>query len=449
MRAAAGAPRGPESRRSGTNGGADRKDRRHPGIRRSARGAGAAAAVLSLAACYPAPGDPRMVPPPPAPFLRAPYVQNVDTTAASILWMRESPSSSGDTAWVRPADGDSSAWRAVAPALLPHGVREARLRGLPVRGAVEYAVEAGGTRFGPWRFETAPAPGADDSVRVLLFGDSGWGTAPQVDLARAMERLDWDLAIHVGDIAYNDGSEREFTERHFRVYRELLARVPLFPSVGNHDVRADGGRSYDLAFDWPASEPDARWYAFRWGTALFVALDTSSPTEAVRGLRRGEGAQYEWLARTLREAHADAGVAWTIVYLHHPPFSHAVGISGHGQQYDIRRALVPLFEAYGVDLVAAGHDHHYERSRPLREDRVVAPGCGTVYMVQGAGGASRYARDVAVSPFQAARSREHSFTRLVVRTDRIEGRTLRADGSEVDAFTLRPWAGPGAPGCGP
>ena len=447
MRAAPGPLRGPVSRRSGTSEPDCRGVLRHPGIRGPARAARVVAA-LSLTACYPSPGDPGGVPPPPAPFLRAPYVQNVDTTAASILWMRAA-GSSGDTAWFRPAGGDSSSWRAVDPYVRAQGVRSARLRGLPAGVDVEYVVEAAGDRFGPWRFETAPAPGAGDSVRVLLFGDSGWGTEPQVDLAREMERHDWDLAIHVGDIAYDDGSKDQFTERHFRVYRELLARVPLFPAIGNHDVRADDGRSYDLAFDWPAPDPGVRWYSFRWGPALFVALDSSSPTEAVRGLRRGEGPQYEWLARTLRTAHGDTTVAWTIVYLHHPPYSHAVGISGHGQQFDIRRALVPLFEDFGVDLVAAGHDHHYERSRPLRADRAVEPGCGTVYVVQGAGGASRYARDVATSPLQAARSRDHSFTRLVVYPDRIEGRTLRADGSDVDAFTIRPWTGPGASGCGP
>jgi len=27
---------------------------------------------------------------------------------------------------------------------------------------------------------------------------------------------------------------------------------------------------------------------------------------------------------------------------------------------------VPLFDQYGVDLVVCGHEHHYERSHPIR-----------------------------------------------------------------------------------
>ena len=27
---------------------------------------------------------------------------------------------------------------------------------------------------------------------------------------------------------------------------------------------------------------------------------------------------------------------------------------------------MPLFDKYGVDLVVCGHEHHYERSHPIR-----------------------------------------------------------------------------------
>jgi hypothetical protein len=52
-------------------------------------------------------------------------------------------------------------------------------------------------------------------------------------------------------------------------------------------------------------------------------------------------------------------VAWTVVYMHDPVYGHAVGIRSQGPDLALRRALVPLFDAHGVDLVAAGHDHHY------------------------------------------------------------------------------------------
>jgi hypothetical protein len=262
-----------------------------------------------------------------------------------------------------------------------------------------------------------------------------------------MERMNWDLAIHVGDIAYYDGSETDLTDRHFRVYSRMLARIPLFPSIGNHDVRADEGESYDRAFVWPEVVEGVRFYSLRWNEVMFLVLDTSSHTEDVRGLREGRGRQFEWLERSLQAAQTDPGVEWIVVYGHHPPYSHAVGISGHGQEYALREVLPPLFEQYGVDLMAAGHDHHYERTVAIRQGRPVSDGCGPVYIVQGAGGASREARDVASSPLSAVASREYSFTELMFVGDRLYGRTIGVDGEVQDEFVVRPYPGPDSPAC--
>jgi 3',5'-cyclic AMP phosphodiesterase CpdA len=346
-----------------------------------------------------------------------------------------------------PGDAPAGPWREADVEDRGRGVREAILTDLPASTAVQYEVNPGGSWSGVQTFQTAPPIGEARPVRVLLFGDSGWGSREQVQLAGRMDRMEWDLAMHVGDIAYNDGSEVDFTERHFKVYRRLLARVPFFPSVGNHDVRADSGTSYDRAFDWPDDGSGRRWYSFQWGDVLFVALDTSSGTEAVADLWSGKGEQHDWLQSTLEAAHRDSTVQWTVVFGHHPPYSHAVGISGHGPNRDLRRALSPLFDRYGVDLVASGHDHHYERLRAIRGGRPVSDGCGPVYMVQGAGGASRYARDVGTSEFTAFSSREFSFTELVFEGDRVRGRTIGADGGVLDEFTLRPFAGPETTAC--
>jgi hypothetical protein len=38
----------------------------------------------------------------------------------------------------------------------------------------------------------------------------------------------------------------------------------------------------------------------------------------------------------------------------------------NGADLGIRETWVPLFDRYGVDLVVCGHEHHDERSHPIR-----------------------------------------------------------------------------------
>ncbi|MDP9072293.1 MAG: metallophosphoesterase [Actinomycetota bacterium] len=58
--------------------------------------------------------------------------------------------------------------------------------------------------------------------------------------------------------------------------------------------------------------------------------------------------------------------------LHHPPYS-----SGkHGSTPGARERLEPILARHDVDLVLAGHDHHYERTHPID---------GVTYVVSGGG----------------------------------------------------------------
>src|SRR5271167_2672488 len=86
---------------------------------------------------------------------------------------------------------------------------------------------------------------------------------------------------------------------------------------------------------------------------------------------------------------------------------HQVAISTvdkfNGADLGIREEWVPLFDQYGVDLVVCGHEHHYERSHPIRGREsnptltpipaatatdVIDTSKGTVHMVIGGGGTS-------------------------------------------------------------
>jgi 3',5'-cyclic AMP phosphodiesterase CpdA len=372
-----------------------------------------------------------------APFERLPYVQAVDTAGARVLWLARSDAT--DRAEYRV--GGEGTWqparilRDTTPVFGANGElrrRSIHITDLPASTAVEYRVWADSVMAGPSTFKTAPPPGETGLVRLLAFGDSGWGSPGQVALAQGMESEIWDLAVHVGDIAYHGGSEIDFTERHFAIYRNLLGNVPFFPSVGNHDLIESDGAAYDEAFIWSAPNPGARYYSFRWGNIQFLALDTSTHGPKGTDLVTSEGAQYQWLVDTLDSASRDPTVRWIIAFFHYPMYSHAVGFSGHGSNRALRESLGPLFDRYGVDLVLSGHDHHYERTLPTRGEKIVEQGCGPVYVLTGGGGGTFFARDVERSPYLAQAARAYHYVRLVVLPDAIDLAAIGVGGEILD-----------------
>ncbi len=98
---------------------------------------------------------------------------------------------------------------------------------------------------------------------------------------------------------------------------------------------------------------------------------------------------------------------------------HQVAVStaeqANGADLGIREEWVPLFDRYGVDLVVCGHEHHYERSHPIRGHQtndtltpvsaatgldVIDTTRGTVHMVLGGGGTSLPSNEFLFNPPQ-------------------------------------------------
>jgi hypothetical protein len=71
-----------------------------------------------------------------------------------------------------------------------------------------------------------------------------------------------------------------------------------------------------------------------------------------------------WLERTLAEARQDRTVDIIVVFMHQCAMS--TSVPGNGSDLGIRRAWLPLFDRYEVDLVLSGHEHDYERTYPVR-----------------------------------------------------------------------------------
>jgi hypothetical protein len=265
---------------------------------------------------------------------------------------------------------------------------------------------------------------ADDPDRpysFVVFGDSGTGGTKQLLLRDRMLSTRADFIVHTGDMVYDTGAAADFDPELFAPYAELLRRVVLWPSLGNHDVRTARGAPWRAAFWTPANNPadNEGYYSFDQGNAHFVVLDSNA------SLAPGS-AQYTFLDADL----AATTQLWKFVAFHHTIYS-----SGeHGGDVDLRADVVPVFDRYGVDLVLMGHDHIYERTLPLRGNQIVEPGAGTTYVTTGGGG--RQITGVGAGTFTAYSESAFHFTRVDVDGGRLLLQMVRDDGAVRDRLTL-------------
>jgi hypothetical protein len=186
-------------------------------------------------------------------------------------------------------------------------------------------------------------------------------------------------------------------------------------------VVTDAGAAWLRAFVLPGDNGThtTRYYSFDYGAAHFLALDSEEdfgPTSA----------QYTWLLRDL-ESPAAQRATWRFAYVHRPPYSSGLG---HGSEYALREAWSPLFERFGVDVVFAGHEHNYERSKPVRDYTAVGGRFPVVYIVTGGGGKQLY--EVGRSPWTAYSAMVYHFVRVDVSGRHIRLQAINAAGQVFD-----------------
>lgn len=345
---------------------------------------------------------------------RRPYVQRVTDSAASILW-----TSLGDAETVevwepgttpRVLDAETR-----PTTFLEEGAqRSVRIEDLePLAVHCYQVVRDGEVVFGPTGFRTAPAPGDFGPIDVMVFGDSGKGNDAQLTLRRQMDTVPADLVLHVGDIAYEDGTLEQFERYHFDVYEGLLEALPFYPTIGNHDETTAEAGPYLEVFELPENADSAdpsdveRRYSFDWGPAHFVSLDTERIDEE----------QAEWLERDL----AATDRPWKIVYGHHPPYSAG---RRRGSAKRVRELVQPVLERQGVRLFLSGHDHHYERSEVIG---------GVTYLVTGAAGETSR---VGSAWHTAFASQAMHFVSLHIDGEELRGYAVDGTGRVFDSFRL-------------
>lgn len=248
------------------------------------------------------------------------------------------------------------------------------------------------------RFRTFPSPDQPAALRFAVLGDYGVGIlasdgkgARQLRLAEALDRAvrtaDVRLVLTTGDniylgdedsVAGSGDQDDDWYYSFYQPYRYTIARVPVYPGVGNHDTgetESSDDRDQladnlftDLRF---GTDVEARrtsvdpglYYRFSYGAHVeFTCIDTTE-ADVVDG--HDHFFDVPRHRRFLEDAfpprgETDSAPTWRIPFTHHPPY--CAGPRHHDHQ-PLADVLSPLIRRAGVQLVLSGHEHNFQHHR--------------------------------------------------------------------------------------
>lgn len=384
-----------------------------------------------------------------------------------------------------------------------HYIRyRAVLPALPFDSTVTWRVRQGATILRSESVKTRAS--ADKPITFVAVGDMASNKPEQFGISYQISLAKPDFVVALGDIVYPGGRVLQYMNHFFPCYNDvttpgaktgapLMATVPVYPVVGNHDADMQRMPGYPDAYScfywfsvpkngpglglWStplgkdekvaaafktaagAEYPAMSNYSFDYGPAHFLVLDANSYA------MKENDKIFPWIEKDLTSSKQK----WKFVCFHQPSFH----TSREHYAEQKMRILQPVFERSGVDVVFAGHVHNYQRSMPLkfvpdaagRDKRGRVNGMltldktfngetdttpeGTIHIVSGGGGAKLYSVDLEKTiaylekehpgnyePLTAKYVAEHSFTVVDLKPTELVLRQVSIAGKEVDRIRI-------------
>lgn len=220
--------------------------------------------------------------------------------------------------------------------------------------------------------DIAGTPGdGDKDTATLIKGIPGSTTVPGIP----------GTVATLGDNAYQFGSLFEYNLSYAPTWGAFKNRTK--PTIGNHEILLQknpaGYRGYfgDSVVRGPESN---YYYSYDLGAWHVIHLNSncanSFPTPNISSCA-ANGQQANWLRADLA-GHPNQ---CTVAMMHHPPF-------GSGGETAATRPLAKILHDARVDVLLAGHAHHYERLARIDSTGALDPVRGFRPFIVGTGGRS-------------------------------------------------------------
>ena len=269
----------------------------------------------------------------------------------------------------------------------------------------------------------------DGGFSFIAIADVQAGTDENFALAARTLRAATDMLpdaefyTNLGDyVNDNTNDEWDYYFQNFAFAHNALTHVPV---AGNHDGNITNKLNtccFQNTFCLDRSDNrslEGVYYSFDYGNAHFAVLNTNDMYPMSQ-------AQKNWLENDMSASAA----TWKILLMHRSLYSAGKNIN-KPDTVAMRNDLLPIIDRLGIDLVLAGHDHMYLRTKQMRGDRVLASDqtvtelfrgretvftvdpAGTCYVIPATAGTKRYAvNENAMPPIHEAAAFETSTREL-------------------------------------
>jgi predicted MPP superfamily phosphohydrolase len=312
-------------------------------------------------------------------ILYGPYLQNVTTNEATVVWV----TSHNAVSWieVRPNDGTTFFDEAVVPRFYEDvdgrhkfgTVHRVTITGLQPGTSYRYrlcskevtALENYYVGYGKVRaiqatrnttFRTLDTTKTKISFAVL--NDVHENNEALEKLLKQEDLGALDFVFYNGDMVSNMFNEKQVFDGFINTSVKLFAsHLPFFLARGNHETRGQFGNEYMNYFPTPTGHP---YYTFRQGPVFFIVLDAAEDKpdnhdeyHGIVDYDKYRAQEAEWLKKVVASDECRQAPV-RIVFMHIPPYPPA----GYGD-IQANKLFVPLLNQMGVDLMLSGHTHRY------------------------------------------------------------------------------------------
>lgn len=341
------------------------------------------------------------------PFIKGPYLQKIKQTEMTIVWECDT-TYSGKVFYGKEENLDLTAET--------NGISKVQkvvLKNLEPETEYSYQVEVNGFKSSKHTFRTAVKKGSPFSFAA--YGDNKNGPFNHKRIADLILKYKPLFVANNGDLVERGYVYNQWGKLFFTPANDMMAEIPLVPAIGNHEKNAEYYYNY---FCLPNNKA---WHSFDINGAHFVVVNTESE------YLFDSDEQMNWLKKDLEKNKA----TWTFVFEHIPPFTSG-GNYYANDRVAVKNLLHPIYEKYGIDLVFCGHDHHYERSKPIGSKN---SSHAVTYIVGGNGGTTM--RYIGVRRnYSLVSTRTFGFSLINIEGSKLHFKEISIDDKILDEFVL-------------